>query len=144
MALRIVFAGFLAGATAAAALAGDLIFADGFEPPSPPGEFTIGGTVELPDGVQFSMLCCSIDNAFCLGLSNNGGDELLFADTEFEFRTSLNTGQTYSATVFQDPNTGIPNSASSCITTRELACTVNNGAGTVADQDVTDIVVSCT
>lgn len=66
-------------------------------------------------------------------LQNNGGDDLALAtDGAFAFPTRLPTGTAYAATVFAQP------------IGPTQTCAVTNGAGAVADGDVTDIAVSCT
>jgi Galactose oxidase, central domain len=81
--------------------------------------FTIGGTIT---GLTASGLV----------LQDNGGDNLslLSSSTSFTFATPLASGAAYNVTVLTQP-TG-------------ETCTVNAGTGTVANANVTNVVVSCT
>ena len=82
--------------------------------------FTIGGTIV---GLAGSGLV----------LQNNAGDDLsVAADGSFTFSTSLVTGATYAVTVAVQP------------TNVSQTCNINNGAGTVAGMNVTNIQVECT
>lgn len=63
-------------------------------------------------------------------LQNNGGDTLqIGSDGTFAFASSLQTGMPYNVTVLTQP--------------ANQTCTVTNGAGTVADADVS-VTVNCT
>lgn len=67
-----------------------------------------------------------------LELQNNAGDNLpVSADGDFSFATLLKSGAGYSVTVLTDP-TG-PNQQ----------CSVSNGSGSIADDDITDISIDC-
>jgi len=83
--------------------------------------YTLGGHISgLVDGTQ-------------LILQNNGGDDLIItANGEFNFITGLHNTNPYEVKVLSQPST--PNQT----------CTVTNGAGTVADENITDISVNCT
>jgi hypothetical protein len=88
---------------------------------SPEGQegpsYTIGGTVSGLSGT--------------LVLQNNGGDDLtVSADGAFTFAASVRYGSTYDVTIY----------SRSVIQT----CVVNAGSGTVPDQNVTNISVTCT
>jgi hypothetical protein len=85
----------------------------------PPDEVTIGGSVT---GLVGSGLV----------LKNNGtDDETIAGDGEFTFNTPLAIGSTYNVTVALDPsNPG-------------QDCDVANGSGTVPNQAVTNVVVTC-
>lgn len=83
-----------------------------------PPTFTVGGTVT---GLTGTVV-----------LQNNGGDDLTrTTNSSFTFETHLPTSSPYLVTV---PVWGQPNGQ---------ACTVANGSGTIADADVTDVVVTC-
>ena len=63
-------------------------------------------------------------------LQNNGGDDLIInSDGGFSFDTLLSNGDDYAVTVLTQP----PNQN----------CSVSNGIGTIAGDDVTDVAVSC-
>jgi hypothetical protein len=82
-------------------------------------EFTIGGSISNLKGTG-------------LVLVNNGGDPLSpTADGPFTFPTAMLTGSTYNVTVGNLPSRP-----------RQF-CQVSNGAGTVAEANVTNIGVSC-
>jgi hypothetical protein len=79
--------------------------------------FTIGGTVSGLTGTG-------------LVLGNNGGDAFAIASNgAFTFPTPLPSGTTYAVTVLTNPS-------------GEL-CTVQNGSGTVAASNVTNVTVTC-
>jgi trimeric autotransporter adhesin len=82
-------------------------------------EFTIGGTISNLRGSG-------------LVLANNGGDRFSpTADGPFTFPTAVLTGSSYQVTVASPP-------------VRPLQlCQVQNGGGTVADANVTNITISC-
>ena len=82
-------------------------------------QFTIGGTVSGLNGTG-------------LVLQNNGGDDLaIAADGGFTFATPLDDGSSYSVTVLTQP-TGLIQT-----------CTVSNGGGTLAGNNVNNIAVDC-
>ena len=82
-------------------------------------QFTVGGTVT---GLNGSGLV----------LQNNGDDDLaIVADGAFTFATALGDGSAYNATVATQPTGPIQ------------TCTVNNGSGTLAGANVTNVVVDC-
>ena len=86
--------------------------------PSPAPKYTVGGTVSSLSGSG-------------LVLQNNGGDDLsISADGTFTFATSIAYGASYSVTVKTEP-TG-------------QTCTVDNGSGTIAYTNVTNVSVTCT
>ncbi|RPH68183.1 MAG: hypothetical protein EHM78_19715, partial [Myxococcaceae bacterium] len=86
---------------------------------NPVPRHTIGGTVA---GLTGSGLV----------LRNNGADALpIAASGSFSFATSLPTGSSYLVTV-----AGQPSGPSQ-------TCTVSRGSGTVANADVTDVLVTC-
>jgi len=78
---------------------------------------TIGGSVS---GLNGSGLVLQL---------NGGHDLAITADGPFTFATSLIYGQSYVATIANQPD--------------GQACTVANGTGTVGDADVTDLAVTC-
>lgn len=85
----------------------------------PPQQFTIGGTVSGLEGTG-------------LVLVNQGGDPIsIDADGAFQFSAPVPAGASYNATVDTQPSN--PNQV----------CTVTNGAGTVIDHDITDVLVEC-
>jgi uncharacterized delta-60 repeat protein len=86
-------------------------------PPPPPG-FTIGGTV---DGLQGTGLVLT-DLGTDLAVSGNGF---------FTLPGTHPTGEPYEVEVKSQPHAP------------DQTCTVENGAGTVADADITDIAVHC-
>ncbi len=79
--------------------------------------FTVGGTVT---GLQAG---------WGLTLQDNGGDNIWFSgfSAPFTFGTALPTGHTYAVTILGSGE----------------SCTVVNGTGTIADADVTNVVVPC-
>ena len=115
--------------------AGDLIFANGFEAPTG-GSFTVGGSVAAT-GLQ--SFCCLTNSDYCLILQNNGGDDLQFADTQFEFATPVMSGQPYNVTVLQAPLL----SSAGCAAGTQSMCSVTNGSGTIGSQNVTNVQVTC-
>ncbi len=82
------------------------------------GAATVGGTLSgLPDGTAVT-------------LQNNGMDNLtLRANGRFEFARTLDEGESYAVTVLTQP--------------AGANCTVANGSGTIADDDIDDVAVSC-
>jgi hypothetical protein len=85
--------------------------------PTPARQHTVGGTVS---GLSGSGLV----------LQNNGGDDLsISADGTFTFATQIANGANYAVTVKTEP-TG-------------QTCTVDNGSGTVASANVTNVSVTC-
>ena len=82
-------------------------------------DFTIGGTVSNLEGSG-------------LVLRNNGGDDLTIdANGAFHFDTALPSGTRYDVRIAEQPRN--PNQT----------CTVERGAGTVGDSNVTNIAVTC-
>ena len=84
----------------------------------PPATYTIGGNLSgLGAGKSVVLL-------------NNGGDALTRnANGGFSFATALASGASYAVTVGTQPAGQV--------------CTVNNGSGTVASANVTNVAVSC-
>jgi hypothetical protein len=81
--------------------------------------YTIKGTVS---GLQGSGLV----------LQNNGGDDVgVQTDGGFAFATKIPSGSGYSVTVKTQPSAPAQ------------SCSVQSGSGTVADQDVIDVVITC-
>ena len=81
--------------------------------------FTIGGSVT---GLSGSGLV----------LQNSGGDdEVIAGNGAFTFDTPLAGGSAYSVTVKTQPSSPIQ------------TCSVTNGSGTLAGEDITDVTVSC-
>ncbi|MEP6739551.1 MAG: hypothetical protein ABJA61_04185 [Caldimonas sp.] len=67
-----------------------------------------------------------------LQLKNNGGDEMAFrGDGSYQFATALASGSTYNVTISQQPS--FP----------AQTCVVQNGTGTIASVNITDVVVNC-
>ncbi len=88
------------------------------DPVPEPNPVTIGGTVSglVEGGV--------------LVLQNNGADDLeITEDGPFTFATTLTPGDSYNVTVFTQPE--------------GQTCSVANGSGQVADQNVRDVAVTC-
>jgi len=84
-----------------------------------PVTYTVGGTAS---GLAATGLV----------LQNNGGDDLpVDADGSFTFVTALSNGSSYLVTVLSEPL--IP----------DQSCTVNNGSGTLAGANVSNVTVSC-
>lgn len=84
---------------------------------SPPTTFAVGGFVS---GIQTGTVV----------LRNNGSDELSLAtDGVFQFPTGLPSGSAYNIVVASEPPGQV--------------CEVVNGAGTVGQDDVDDVVVAC-
>ena len=83
------------------------------------GAATVGGTLSgLPSGTSVT-------------LQNNGIDNLtLRANGPFEFARTLDDGESYAVTVLTPPV--------------GANCTVVNGSGTIADNDITNVEVTCT
>ena len=82
-------------------------------------DFTIGGTVSNLEGSG-------------LVLRNNGGDDLTIdADGAFHFDTALPSGARYDVRIAEQPRNP------------DQTCTVERGAGTVGDSNVTNIAVTC-
>lgn len=68
-----------------------------------------------------------------LVLRNNGGDEIgIDSNGDFEFPKALANGADYNVTVKTQPSNPTQ------------ACSVENGAGKIADHDVDNVVVACT
>ena len=65
-------------------------------------------------------------------LQNNGGDSLpIGSNGRFRFQTPLASGQHYNVTIAQQPRDP------------EQTCRVEDGSGTVEDEDVDDVEVRC-
>jgi glucuronoarabinoxylan endo-1,4-beta-xylanase len=86
----------------------------------PPVTYTVGGSVS---GLSGSGLV----------LQDNGGNNLTVAAdaTSFTFSTALASGSPYSVTVLTQPSNPAQN------------CSVTNGSGTVASENVTSVQVTC-
>jgi uncharacterized repeat protein (TIGR03803 family) len=83
-----------------------------------PTTYSIGGTIS---GLTTGSVAV---------LSNNGGDDItLSANGSFKFSTSIATGSTYQVAVATQP--------------ASQQCIVTNGAGTVANSNVSDVLVQC-
>jgi len=82
--------------------------------------YTVGGSLTgLVDGTQ-------------LILQNNRGDDLVItANGDFKFTTELHDTSPYEITVVSQP------------TSPNQTCTVTNGTGTISDENVNDIFVTC-
>jgi hypothetical protein len=82
--------------------------------------YTVGGSLSgLVEGTS-------------LTLQNNGGDDLVIrANGEFKFITELHNIDPYEVKVLSQP------------TSPNQTCTVTNGTGTIPDENVTDISVTC-
>lgn len=81
--------------------------------------FTVGGTVSGLSGPG-------------LILRNNGGDDLVISGNgSFEFGTAMPSDTPYSVTIWRQPDDPLQ------------YCTVNNGAGTIVDADIGDVLVDC-
>jgi large repetitive protein len=103
------------------------------------------GTVATEDVTNVSVTCTTPDaqnfavrgtvtglTGAGLVLQNNAGDNLaISADGEFSFATPLATGTAYAVTVLTQPSTPAQ------------TCSVNNNAGTVGIEDVTNVAVAC-
>ena len=100
---------------------------------------TIGGS-----DVRTVKVTCSINRYTIRGtvsglqgqgglvLTNNGGDDVgVQSDGGFAFPTQIASGSGYAVEVKTQPSTPAQ------------ACSVQNGAGTVADRDVDNIVITC-
>ncbi len=88
-------------------------------PPNLPTTRSIGGTVTGLNGTG-------------LVLRNNGGDNLaVSASGTFTFATAIAEGGAYAVTVFTQPDNPAQN------------CVVDNGSGTVASSNVTNVTVTC-
>jgi hypothetical protein len=71
-------------------------------------------------------------SAHGIKLQNNGSDDLTrFVDGTYTFATPLPFGSAYSVTIAAQPQTP------------DQTCTVANGAGTIGNSDITNIVVDC-
>ncbi|HEX7049939.1 MAG TPA: Calx-beta domain-containing protein [Longimicrobiales bacterium] len=84
----------------------------------PPAEYTVGGTVTGLEGTGLELR----NIAAVIAITDNG---------PFAFPVGYPPGRSYDVTVDQQPSDPLQ------------ACTVTNGQGTIADQDVTDILVTC-
>lgn len=81
--------------------------------------FTVGGTVSGLSGPG-------------LILRNNDGDDLAIPVAgSFEFGTSMPSDTPYDVTIWRQPDDPLQ------------TCTVNNGAGTIIDADIGDVLVDC-
>ena len=67
-----------------------------------------------------------------LVLQNNAGDDLTVSGADFMFSTKLKSGSDYEVTVKTQPSKPAQ------------TCSVTKGKGTVANQDVSDVAVTCT
>jgi hypothetical protein len=97
------------------------------------------GTVGVTDVTNVDVNCTT--NAFHVSgsstgvtgtivLQNNGGDDITqTASGPFMFATPVASGRSFAVTVSQTPPT--------------LGCTVMNGAGTIANGDVSNVAVTC-
>ncbi|HLD45750.1 MAG TPA: DUF1554 domain-containing protein, partial [bacterium] len=84
--------------------------------PAPDATYTVGGTMT---GVLNPAV-----------LQNNDGDDLTVEeDGAFVFATQLEDGASYSVTVATPPG--------------EMNCTIENGTGTIAGANVTNVVITC-
>ncbi|MEM9302985.1 MAG: CAP domain-containing protein [Pseudomonadota bacterium] len=81
--------------------------------------YTVGGSVAGLEGAG-------------LVLQNNGGDDLAInGDGSFTFPTVAGEGAAYAVTILTQPQGPLQ------------ACTVGNGAGTIAQADITDVQITC-
>ena len=100
------------------------------------------GTLDGDDVTNVAISC--VTDTFSVGgivsglsgsglvLQNNDGDSLAIgADGGFTFATSLLDGSNYSVAVFMQP--GSPSQT----------CSISNGSGTLAGDDVTNVMVTC-
>ncbi|MCX7553686.1 FG-GAP repeat protein [Marinicella sp. S1101] len=98
------------------------------------------GTVSGADVTDVAVVC--VDNTYFIGgsvnglsapglvLQNNGGDDLnIMSNGGFVFDEPLTNGSNYAVSISAEPN--------------GQACSVSNGAGIVAGDDVIDVMVSC-
>lgn len=115
------------------------------QPTSPAQECTVesaSGTVETENVTSVRVQCVTVE--FTLGgsvsglagsglvLQNSGGDNLaIAADGPFTFATSLQTGAPYDVTVATQPSN------------LTQVCTVANGAGTMAAENIANVGVTC-
>jgi hypothetical protein len=103
------------GATLGARTSATATILDDDAPPT----FSVGGTVS---GLQGAGLM----------LRNNGGSDLsIQADGTFVFAVALNTAAGYDVTIATQPSSP------------EQECSVTNGAGTVSNSDVTNVLIEC-
>jgi hypothetical protein len=79
--------------------------------------FTIGGTI------------AGTDRIFVITLNDDEVLEVDGSDETFQFETSLKKGSAYEVVVSDQPTSA--------------TCTVANGTGTVSDQDIVDIEITC-
>ncbi len=79
--------------------------------------FTIGGTAT------------GTDRIFVITLNDDEVVEVDGSDEVFQFETSLKKGSDYEVVVSDQPTSA--------------TCTVVNGTGTVADEDIVDIEITC-
>jgi len=113
------------------------------QPAYPPANQTCtvsSGTGTVNGNIQTVAITCST-NHFTVGgsvssltgtlvLRDNGGDDYTTTNNgAFTFATAVNSGLTYSVSVYQKP--------------ANLTCTVAQGNGTVANANVTNVGVSC-
>jgi hypothetical protein len=100
------------------------------------------GTIDGADATDIEVACSS--NGFTIGgnvsglagaglvLQLNGGNDLsIVGSGPFAFETAVQNGAGYNVSVRRQP------------TNPAQACTVNNGSGTVAGSNVTNIAISC-
>ena len=116
------------------------------QPSNPAQSCTVAngsGTVGGGDVSNVRITCAA--NTFSVGgsvagllgsglvLQNNGGDPVhVEADGRFTFLKTLASGAEYNVLVREQPSNPVQ------------ACAITNGAGVIADQDVTNISVTCT
>lgn len=79
--------------------------------------FSIGGTIS------------GTDRIFVITLNGNETLEVDGSDEQFQFANSLKEGEAYEVVVSDQPTSA--------------ACTVANGSGTVSNQNVSDIEITC-
>ncbi|MCK4785257.1 MAG: cadherin-like domain-containing protein [Desulfobacteraceae bacterium] len=88
-----------------------------------------GDEPPIPFGVNVTVTGC---DGTGLTLQNNGGDDLSIpGDGTFTFASGLADGSSYQVTILTYP------------TNPTQSCLVQNGSGTVASADITDVAVSC-
>lgn len=101
--------------------------------PAPDPSSTDDPTQKLPNGAPHTVGGNVLGLAGTgLVIQNNGGDDLAIAsDGPFTFKTPVASGLTYFVRVSQQP------------TGPEQICTVTSAIGTIADNDVSDVLVHC-
>jgi len=100
---------------------------------SSPTSTTIATTTPTVSGVTFTVGGTVTDlTGGGLILQNNGGDNLAVSGAgAFTFATSIASGSPYSVSVFAHPSSP------------SQTCSVTNGAGTVANENITNVSVNC-